>query len=948
MTTSICPQTGFLNTDFKVFSELPFPCEKITKVGDEYGNECEERSAIYKFDNTSWHLNFQEAGTFRVYETTDKDSDYTTVIVKDAIRLGGGSFKDAYIFDDNPWCFVVMHDRTYFHNQVTGEEFMENFSPDEIRAIDKDLVLFCNKADKDCMVYSPAKKEVIANSSNTVYYSPYMLLSEHVDTQKDRKEIVAISLKQNGETSTESLPYEYYKIDIPNAKIDIVFEDAIYVYHLDALKKNARFDLKGKFIKFLDDVFIQYHDGDLSVNSLTNGNTVEVLRFENPLLSVCGIDIRKDQVDCLTKELTESLSNRGEEATIIIENTNVTDIVKVGNYIYTLYKEQSVTIGKHKKTSETLCISSWSKKLPLKLGTWNVRPIINSGLLYLVDNGTTYIINKGNLVYKTEDELHICENAVFFSQKEENGRETIYWIMQSKENSSSITKINGISSNSFHWELLKDYQLIYNKDTCWSITKSFPIIIKWERNTKRISSTSCYGDVKVKSLYFNGIPAVVKGKFVWRTNIPDNLSDITQSNSIGIRVRGGEISLVSFAKNDDGAYREERIFKELFDKTFYNNVLFSDNGNFILYRKNNKNVLMDTESGNENVFESMNFVSHINGYRPMIHLDEYRRPRVIDPLTLNYVDSSQISKFLFLSPDSTMYADTNLSKYIKYFNKITNAYISEKELVEFRNRFNYPFAIDEKEKIVKRKEREVFIRSNEGFYKEENNKILLNIPNFIDSFIESRGYAIIRSTKDDAIIEEIPLKAQLWFLNYVSFSFDGRYVGIAGRFPNGGQYAGLLLVYDLKLHKDVYRNTDSSAVWTIAFTKANDWGAYSSVPVTYTGNADLGIKNEPLVGKSFLTFSADGKYMALSEQGYVPYSSNDESWGHVPSTKVFIRKVKENKSDVCHEINDLSEKGIASTGRAKTIASASFARDNKKIMMAGNDGVVIIRNLELK
>ena len=55
-----------------------------------------------------------------------------------------------------------------------------------------------------------------------------------------------------------------------------------------------------------------------------------------------------------------------------------------------------------------------------------------------------------------------------------------------------------------------------------------------------------------------------------------------------------------------------------------------------------------------------------------------------------------------------------------------------------------------------------------------------------------------------------------------------------------------------------------------------------------------------------------------------------------------------NKYNVINiSFNDLSDQGIADTSRAKSVASVSFSNDNKRLMMVGKDGVVIIRNLHL-
>lgn len=46
-------------------------------------------------------------------------------------------------------------------------------------------------------------------------------------------------------------------------------------------------------------------------------------------------------------------------------------------------------------------------------------------------------------------------------------------------------------------------------------------------------------------------------------------------------------------------------------------------------------------------------------------------------------------------------------------------------------------------------------------------------------------------------------------------------------------------------------------------------------------------------------------------------------------------------------IDDLSDAGIADTNKTQSVSSCSFSLDNKKLMMVGKDGTVVIRNLHL-
>ena len=93
----------------------------------------------------------------------------------------------------------------------------------------------------------------------------------------------------------------------------------------------------------------------------------------------------------------------------------------------------------------------------------------------------------------------------------------------------------------------------------------------------------------------------------------------------------------------------------------------------------------------------------------------------------------------------------------------------------------------------------------------------------------------------------------------------------------------------------------------------------------------------------------------MSNQGYTSkydeFGEPRDEWGHEPSTFVEIRSLSDTDNPLI-SFNDLSEFGIAGCSDKhgncpKSVASVAFSNDNKRLMMVGKDGVVIIRNLHL-
>lgn len=117
---------------------------------------------------------------------------------------------------------------------------------------------------------------------------------------------------------------------------------------------------------------------------------------------------------------------------------------------------------------------------------------------------------------------------------------------------------------------------------------------------------------------------------------------------------------------------------------------------------------------------------------------------------------------------------------------------------------------------------------------------------------------------------------------------------------------------------------------------------YDSNPHAMYGDLGVGELNK-VERRSILTFSRSGKYIAMSDKGYVPYAFNPSNWGHMKSANIYVRKVGNEKelrfTDHGDEIMDLY---------SKDVTCVSFSPDDKRLLSVSQDGVIIIRNLHLE
>ena len=401
-------------------------------------------------------------------------------------------------------------------------------------------------------------------------------------------------------------------------------------------------------------------------------------------------------------------------------------------------------------------------------------------------------------------------------------------------------------------------------------------------------------------------------------------------------------------------YCKKQILGEIMDNSSYHNVLLSEDGSYIISRDEERCQVINTISGEAQNYSNICHISHINGIKPSFIISTNKQARLINPVTGIEIENNMFSYYNFISPSGKLYTDT-FGK-IKYKFLLDNKDYSNEEYSKLRELYEYECMIPEDEEKTRiENNRRKFINKHldalkyrcENWNKKEEDRYVTS-HSFLNYFFSAHHVISVKKSSDNSIYRLIDIGRPLWFLNYVSFSYDERYIAIAGRYPSNTFSGGLFLVYDLSEDKVLFDHSPKKAVWMTSFTKSGVVASYSSEPNTYIGNVKDNGKNYTVISnKSFLTFSADGKYVALSEQGYIPWNNGlNESWGHMPSSLVSIRSTNNPDRELV-QFNDISEKGIDGVYSSKTVSSVSFSMDNKKIMMVGKDGVVVIRKLQL-
>ncbi len=941
MIFEIHPHEGFLNTKYQLRTDSANSINiHIKRVGNENGKS---DGLAYEDDlvcSAADGMKFDVPGKYEVSVESDRYDAVQTIIVKDAIRFGGGSFKKAYVFDETPWCFIVMKDRTYFYNRETKESFVESISPDNIEIVSSDVVMLSNDQrvkdgeDKitDYTLFSLKCMLPILSVSNILFLSPSNVVTEIREGDRITIKHYTYSLDLTLEERQEDC--EAYSVDKEHGVIYLFKGSRISKYALGTFEVEKSNYVGADFVAFVQaHYYVSLADGrNVRVQDADSRQVISEVKFDCAVLSVCNKDLGAQYVNDIIQNAVKHKKDYEINVSWTIKYVSIRSIVVVDGSAVYLY-DHNVKSAEWRLTQSKSYIRRDDAIIYESNRIDGSLMQIDNTLCIKGDRGTMSFFNKNG---KPEAKALYSYGPVHLIRKDDG-----------------LYDVNGccILRGNFNLGYFEEYGLIINEHKSifcrvvnGSITDAKPYTGSWRYDNYNVGRKEC-GEkwyYHRNTLTCNGKVRFLEGVYVFKSNTQENLMSICPSNRWGIAVRGEELSIVKYT--DEDHYKMERILNDEYDTVRFENVLFSEDGSFFVSTVDGRNVMVDTRTGEQTEFEQCSYVSHYNGYRPMLLKDNFRKARLVDPLTNNIIDEAHLNEYRFMSPDGKLYAKTNLDEYTRYYNTAEKRYITKEEKRSFEEKYDFPYRCTKEEKDEIDKRRAVYIESHKEFFESRG---AMDIDRFSVMIINDEGYARICRTLDDSVYREFSIGSPLQFVNYVAFSPDGRYVAIAGRRSGGGEF----ILYDMQEQKELFPKFSNGyilAVWTAAFSVKGQYALYTSTPNTYIGDVENEASFTKIIGKSFLTFSPDGTWIALSEQGYIPYGVKriDGIWGHRPSCVVDIRKSSSPEVQIA-KYDDLSDEGIADMCTGKTVASISFSKDNKKIMMVGKDGVVIIRNLHL-
>lgn len=945
MSFTIHPHKGYLNTKFNVHTTGTTQCYKLYKVENDHHDLIREGTV---YPNVPHDFTLSSPGDYSVF--TDNGEDLS-LYVEDGYKFGGGKYKKSFIFDEIPWCFVIMEDRTYIYNRDTKRSFVEPISPDNISVISADYVLFENYGEEEQTIFSLVTELPILTVCNIVSFNDQFIVWLETDTTE--KNMCVASLQDGKLLCIDRYEIDNYQIGEIKGVIFYHFNNEVFKVSLTNYIGKELINLKcqGQIVGIVSPNIVvsykeDYRGNVLYIYKTETGELYNTITLEGHLAEIndiCLID---------TDERKRALED--------LDFTSVPEITSVGTYhrIYfyscewdLFYTNQTITLYRkgtnlvQRRLSSLLCSFETNVNIPIRNPKGEFRKFGKSILFF------------------NDSECFTRSKLYDGSGYRECGKVYIYkGIARLYQDS----KLYTLSPNGY-WDGQKELDLDF------SMFSTFKVFKNNEDNSYNTFGNSSLGKYAGQStglydpyLKTENFYIFTEGRKIQSTNLEIIPQKLSESLAYGLSVTSEGVFIFSLEKN---AFVKEQILEDVYDSNSYHNVLLSEDGKSVLYRDAENAILMDIENQNSQCFEKTSYIKHINGIRPLFDVPSSLQPRLINPITGKYIDCGKMTQYQFISPNGEYYADTRLKEYIEYYYRANEKVITEKDVEDLRMQCRFP-SKEEKDseawQKVLNKRKELFLESFD-YLNKKYPKMLKNdrrgeswiqllsemdLSRFIDYLVGEKGVAVIRKTENESVCAKIDLGEPLSFINYVAFSQDSTYVAIAGYRSSGG---GLLLMYNLKSNKTVIHENTRRAVWNVAFSANDAFASYTSTPETFFAANEVAYSyasfdNMLISGHNFLTFSSDGKYFALSRQAYISKYDKEgnvrKEWGHRPSSVVEIRKT-DSKNKELITFTDLSKSGISGTSLRESVASVSFSKDNSRLMMVGNDGVIIIRNLKL-
>ena len=416
------------------------------------------------------------------------------------------------------------------------------------------------------------------------------------------------------------------------------------------------------------------------------------------------------------------------------------------------------------------------------------------------------------------------------------------------------------------------------------------------------------------------------------------------------------------------------------EQSIYGESYLSPDGRYLVLKEDsNKYLWYDIEKAKTVKFLSGKFVAFSTEGNLIVEEDASRSVRIYDPLTFNDITPPNYHHYRFLSPDGALQAQVS-NPHTRHIDRLSEKELSKSELTQIKIKYDIPLQLElnraSNYSYYKSEKRRVELNRRSHFQQNEEKLRKIGIHNFhqvtYGRLVKLERYIDIGIVGTN-VTTEIPLPSDLEYYNYAAFSYDNKYFGYVGKPQTKGLIHLFKIAFDREKEKlsivgSYESRSPGYASWVCGFSKTGYFATYDSTPDTYiikvtedlfkSKSSDQFVRDSlvqkegsisrsfrvwhQIHGKNYLCFSPSGKFIAVSEQGYEPLTLG--GYGHLESSAVHIAVTESGEI-----VDSFTAHGAPiKQDQLNKVTFVAFSEDERRIMTLSNDGVVVVREINIQ
>ena len=688
------------------------------------------------------------------------------VFIEDAIRLGGSKEKNTYIFEGTPWVLIVMLDRIYFFNRETKEHYVENnITPTHITFLSKDYLLFISN--DDCSIFNLNTLSIHKTFNNSTFLYSNKSYAVIFIPQK----IVLYNLDGNIQEESVELLCNMYALDKQNEYLyyyDIQRERVIRRL-LNSSANEDVINIHGEFKCFIGShsVVSESVSHQLSILDMQTSRTFSI---DNSYLVRKINNTNIHTVEGPAPDYVEFNVVERDNRWLIIQTRVSTELKNDGSLSrsYFYYVNASNIAGDILKSDHQISITE-GKNYDYVNDTKGKGALIFSDSFQQM-NGIPVVSPTGYILIKQDNGLYDPLGSVLYGDLQKDNVD--------------LFRYTGFIGDPQEYYSLDDRSIVV--DNLIDVENKQSFLDYCLEYLPKVGAYRLSKGDSIDNLHsFNGLKCTMPCSADRLLAISESYRYAVVHDNIGMKILHYDPVNQKWVDYPMGVIP--------IDKTTYTDALFCSDNKNVIYKKGDAYYLRELNTGYESQFNAQRGVvrkNSINGYLPYFNFDSHSRPVLVDPVSLNRVEYAATSQFTFQSLDGTIQhiSHNNLCYYSNEDQGYVTEYIYQLRMMEL----DY-FKNDSEEVKARKKEKRKQYYNNNAWIRFSLSSFL-EIDSVCDKVLFEKHYYIIERINNECI--HIKQPEEFYFLNYVSYSYDNKFILYSGRyFQDSEKNIGFALLY---------------------------------------------------------------------------------------------------------------------------------------------------------